>query len=294
VILSAPTLDRDGETIYPDEWKQPLPEHITFDIDHGMSVATTVGSGTPRIDSDGTLRVAGTYSSIARAQEVRTLVNEGHIKTTSVAFMREKNQKDGTTVRELLNGAFVAVPSNRDALVTSSKAFEAVEEKAGRRNSASDLVQIQMAHDAMVGLGALCDGMGSADDGDGSLDNGTPLTIGGKAATPDADDSIPKSAQAVDAAIDEAMALVADIDVTTLPEPVAQALGLLSAADAACDNLLDLLGVADPDDTDSDEKDVTSSADDSTADTAKGLTADDELALLAVRAHTLRARAAVI
>src|SRR5205085_2122006 len=99
----------------------------TFDIDHGMNVASTVGSGVPRIDEEtGNLVVAGTYSSLPRAQEVRTLVNEGHIRTTSVAFMNTKTQKDGKTVaaRELLNGAFVAVPSNRDALVLASKGIK--------------------------------------------------------------------------------------------------------------------------------------------------------------------------
>lgn len=127
VILSAPTLDRDGDTLLPDQWKTPLPEHITFDSDHGMSVATTVGSGVPRIDEkSGNLIVSGTYSSLPRAQEVRTLVNEGHIRTTSVAFMTLKSQKDGKpgVERELLNGAFVAIPSNREALVLSSKSIE--------------------------------------------------------------------------------------------------------------------------------------------------------------------------
>lgn len=128
VILSAPTKDRDGDTLLPEEWKQPLPEHITFDIDHGMSVATTVGSGTPSIDAKtGNLVVRGTYSSLDRAQEVRTLVNEGHIRTTSVAFMNEPaTVKNGKKVnqRELLNGAFVAVPSNREAVITNSKGLE--------------------------------------------------------------------------------------------------------------------------------------------------------------------------
>jgi hypothetical protein len=103
VVLSAPTKDRDGETLLPDEWKQPLPDHITFDADHGMTVATTVGSGVPSLDEEtGNLVVSGTYSSLPRAQDVRTLVNEGHIRTTSVAFMSEKTEKDGTkaTVRE--------------------------------------------------------------------------------------------------------------------------------------------------------------------------------------------------
>jgi hypothetical protein len=156
VVLSAPTKDRDGETLLPEHWKQPLPDHITFDSDHGMTVATTVGSGVPRIDeSTGNLIVSGTYSSLPRAQEVRTLVNEGHIRTTSVAFMTEKTEKDGATevTRELLNGAFVAIPSNREALVLASKGM-----KAGARNSAADLSGIQSIHDMATSLGADCSG----------------------------------------------------------------------------------------------------------------------------------------
>jgi phage head maturation protease len=126
VVLSSPSLDRDGEIIDAKVF-DPLPEHITFDIDHGMSTATTVGSGKPFYEGD-VLRVKGTFSSIPRAQEVRTLVREGHIKTTSVAFMgAEREEKDGVThitKAELLNGAFVAIPSNRDALVLSAKSYD--------------------------------------------------------------------------------------------------------------------------------------------------------------------------
>lgn len=153
VILSAPTEDRDGETLLPEEWKMPLPDHITFDTDHGMSVATTVGSGTPSIDDKGLLIVEGTYSSLDRAQEARTLVNEGHIRTTSVAFMTTTVPGKGRgakKVRELLNGAFVAVPSNREALVLESKSHA----KAGARNSATDAQRIQQIHDLALELGA--------------------------------------------------------------------------------------------------------------------------------------------
>ena len=150
VILSAPTEDRDGDTLLPDEWRQPLPDKITFDMDHGMSVSTTVGSGTPSLNDAGELVVSGTFSSLPRAQEVRTLVKEGHINTTSVAFMTlPKTEKDGKPQRELLNGAFVAVPSNREALVLSSKGF-----KAGARNSKSDVEHIQAIHDHAIALGA--------------------------------------------------------------------------------------------------------------------------------------------
>lgn len=127
VILSAPTLDRDGEVVDAGCF-DPLPEHITFDVDHGLSTATTVGSGRPFYDGD-LLKVRGTFSSIPRAQEVRTLVKEGHIRSTSVAYHRPKTAtKDGVphvVKAELLNGAFVPVPANREAVVVSSKAVKA-------------------------------------------------------------------------------------------------------------------------------------------------------------------------
>lgn len=121
IILSAQSLDRDGDTLKSSEWKTPLPEHITMDADHGMSVNTTVGSGKPFINEDGNLQVRGTFSSIPRAQEVRTLVKEGHIKTTSVAFMTHRDKKSASVERELLNGAFVAIPANPEAVILSSK-----------------------------------------------------------------------------------------------------------------------------------------------------------------------------
>lgn len=126
-ILSTPDLDRDQDMLAQDGWKTPLPARIHIDLDHEMSVAGTVGSAEPFFDTDGNLRIKGTYASTPRAQEVRTLVNEGHISTMSVAFMTDRSAKDGQPNREVLNGAFVAVPSNRGALVLSSKAFEAFE-----------------------------------------------------------------------------------------------------------------------------------------------------------------------
>jgi len=229
VILSAQTKDRDGDVLLKDGWKLPLPEHITFDSDHGMTVEKTVGSGTPRIDEEtGNLIVSGTYSSLARAQEVRTLVNEGHIRTTSVAFMSEKSQKDGKTVsqRELLNGAFVAIPSNREALVLSSKGL-----KAGARNSAADAAKVQDIHDHAAALGADCGVKSFRKDAlpeDGAADPG-------------------EAAQATDASIDQALALLDGVDLTSLPAEVQQAIALIQAASVAADETLDALGVPDPD-----------------------------------------------
>jgi len=121
VILSTSALDRDGDELHADEWKTPLPDKITFDSDHGMSVATCVGSGKPFINDDGQLQVRGTFASTPHGQAVRTLVNEGHIDRVSVAFMEHKTKKDAKPQRELLNGAFVAVPANPEARVLASK-----------------------------------------------------------------------------------------------------------------------------------------------------------------------------
>ena len=124
VTLSVPSLDRDQEIVDAGAF-DPLPDHIPFDIDHGLSTATTVGSGKPYYDGD-RLMVRGTFASTPLGQQVRTLVNEGHIRTTSVAMHRPRVEtKDGVphiVKAELLNGAFVPVPANRDALVVASKA----------------------------------------------------------------------------------------------------------------------------------------------------------------------------
>jgi hypothetical protein len=335
VVLSTAAKDRDGEELEVEDWKQPLPVHITFDVDHGMSVEKTVGSGAPSIE-DGKLIVRGTYSSLPRAQEVRTLVKEGHIRTTSVAFMSEKVSKGGKTrtVRELLNGAFVAIPSNREAVVLSAK--------AGARNSRTDAQHLQAAHDELVQAGAACgpmDDMGGRvaleSDSSGAtegtpggkgteylrqvaqtkakysaeqlrqmLSNGSamrgpdgspsypigdkedltnaihavgrggaghdkirayiirraralgasdqiPDNWGSSGAMKDADDVETKDAadlaQGVDAALDEAINLLRGVDQSTLPEPVAQALGLVTAASETVDELLDAMGVDNPD-----------------------------------------------
>jgi hypothetical protein len=158
VILSAPTLDRDGEVVDSKAF-EPLPTHITFDTDHSMTCDSVVGSGEPFYAEDGTLRVKGGYCADERSQTIRQKVADGHIRTTSVTFMAAKREKDAKGVQhvieaELLNGTFTPIPSNRESVVLSAKSIIA---KEGRRNSASDAEYIQAAHDAMKALGAACD-----------------------------------------------------------------------------------------------------------------------------------------
>lgn len=152
-VLSMPTLDRDREIIDANAFA-PLPDRITIDVDHGMSTASTVGSGRPYYDGD-VLKIDGTFSSIPRAQEVRTLVKEGHVPAMSVAFMGAERVtgEDGVTHitrAELLNAAFVPIPSNREAAVLAIK--------SGARNSQADADRMQTIHDLSVANGAACEG----------------------------------------------------------------------------------------------------------------------------------------
>lgn len=126
-VLSVPTVDRDGEVVDGKAF-EPLPDHITIDVDHAMLVEKTVASGRPFYDGE-VLKFAGTYASHPLAQMVRSLVDEGHIRTMSVAYMNGKfeiDKKDGLPhlrSAELLNAGIVGIPSNREALITASKAL---------------------------------------------------------------------------------------------------------------------------------------------------------------------------
>lgn len=158
VILSAPTLDRDGEIIDAKAF-EPLPDHITFDTDHSMTCDSVVGSGQPYYAEDGTLRVKGGFAADERSQTIRQKVTDGHIRTTSVTFMAAERLKDEKGIphikrAELLNGTFTPIPSNRESVVLTAKSILV---KEGRRNSTADMEAIQTSHDLMVGLGASCE-----------------------------------------------------------------------------------------------------------------------------------------
>jgi hypothetical protein len=130
-VLSTPSLDRDGDRLMRDEWKEFTQERYPLDIDHGMSVADTVGSFVPYWDGDRMMMDAH-YASTDKAQDTRKLTDPDpvtgirHIGSVSVAFMTDKSKKDGEQRRELLNAGIVAVPSNRDAVILASKAASAL------------------------------------------------------------------------------------------------------------------------------------------------------------------------
>ena len=152
-VLSAPTLDRDGEIIDAKAF-EPLPASIPVHAFHDFN--DPIGRGVPVYEDD-TLYLRGVFASTPRAQEIRTLVSEGVIASMSVGFMgASRSEKDGVphiTQGELLEGSFVSVPSNREAAVLVAKGMEG---KVGARNSQKDAERLQAAHDTLVELGAAC------------------------------------------------------------------------------------------------------------------------------------------
>lgn len=131
-VLSTPSEDRDGDELFRDEWKSFTQERYPLDIDHGMSVADTIGSFVPYFDGQ-KMMMDARFANTAKAQEVRALVTPDesgirHIQSVSVAFMVDKTKKSGTPRRELLNAGIVAIPANRDAVILASKAASALKD----------------------------------------------------------------------------------------------------------------------------------------------------------------------
>lgn len=160
-VASTPSLDRDGDKLEHEEWITPLPDHITIDIDHEMSVRGTVGSARPYFDGDGRLMIEARFASTQQAQETRTLVREGHIRTVSVAFLTDKSKKSGEPRRELLNVGIVAIPSNRDAVIMGAKDAEFDSDALAPlrrmvKAAGGDASLVQAIHDAACHLGADC------------------------------------------------------------------------------------------------------------------------------------------
>lgn len=175
-ILSTPSVDRDGDELKSEDWLTPLPTRIPIDVDHGMSVVSTVGSAEPYFNEAGNLAIRGIFASTPLAQEVRTLVKEGHISSVSVGFMTHRDTKAGGKPgkRELLNAGIVNTPSNRDAIMLAAKGL--IDSKAGARHSAADMSHIQAIADHARALGAA----GPEDD-----TQAAEGTVAGKASKPD-------------------------------------------------------------------------------------------------------------
>jgi len=127
VIASNDTKDRDGDVINPNGWElERFKQNPVILWSHNPSLLP-IGKAKDVFVQDNQLRVDVEFADHEFAKEVEKLVGEGFINTTSVGFMPlEVDEKTKTmSKQELLELSFVNVPSNPDAQVLRSKAFEA-------------------------------------------------------------------------------------------------------------------------------------------------------------------------
>ena len=158
VIASSDTKDRDGDVLNPQGWKlERFKQNPVILWSHRPDLLP-IGKAPNAYIQDNQLIVDVEFAEHEFAQEVKKLVNDGYINTTSVGFMPldDKGQEN-----ELLEVSFVNVPSNPDAQVlrefaVMTKAFESkkiedeVEEKSGRVISEKNRNIIRIAKDALT------------------------------------------------------------------------------------------------------------------------------------------------
>lgn len=166
-VLSTGRVDRDGEALDPADWAQPLPDSIPIGVDHSMRVGDLIGSARPYLEN-GRLMIDGTFADTPNAQHTRALVNQGHLGTMSVEFLRHPDGRN-----ELVGGSFVHLPANPDARVLASKA------PAGDPTRSL----IQGIHDAAAHLGAQCAGMVESEDVEDGATEGANKAAGLSAQT---------------------------------------------------------------------------------------------------------------
>jgi hypothetical protein len=124
-VASVPSVDRDDE-IVAERAFEPLPRQPVPVRDAHFG-GQLVGSGRPHYQGN-QLLLEGRFASTPRAQEVRTLVVEGHLASMSVVFLPlADEQVDGRrniTRAELLAVDFGEIPSNRDARVLAARSLD--------------------------------------------------------------------------------------------------------------------------------------------------------------------------
>lgn len=134
VIMTTNGYDRDGERILDTAWDfEPYKKNPVVLWAHDF-YSTPIGVVTAIIEEDGKKIAEGVFASTPKAQEVRTLYDEGVLNTVSVGFIPLEKKGNDITKAELLELSFVPVPANSEALAL--RRVDAFVQKYGGRNVA--------------------------------------------------------------------------------------------------------------------------------------------------------------
>lgn len=129
VVVTTEWLDRDKETLKADgiEFKNYLKNPVVL-ADHIYRIDSIVGK-TTKIYQEGTKTIAEWVfaKGVEKAEILRTLYNQGMVKTVSIWFIpNERDPKDNATITksEMLEFSFVAVPANPEAISLDGKTYQ--------------------------------------------------------------------------------------------------------------------------------------------------------------------------
>lgn len=133
VVASDETLDRAGDVIKIESWdlgnflKNPV-----LLVNHDYRVESIVGMAKDLVLDHASRKLTFTpefHELTELSKQVKSLVEEGVLKTVSVGFIPHGPQKDGDIERnELLEISWVAVPANPSAAVLNSIAAKGLED----------------------------------------------------------------------------------------------------------------------------------------------------------------------
>lgn len=123
------SVDRDGEVIKADgiDWKH-FDKNPVILIDHKYTVASIAGKAIKR-EKKGkdTFLDVQLAKGVPAGELVKTLHEQGMIKGVSIGFMpleRNPNDRSEITKSEALEASFVAIGSNREALIEDQKLYK--------------------------------------------------------------------------------------------------------------------------------------------------------------------------
>lgn len=198
------------------------------------------------------------FDAVPEARKAYSLIKDGHIRGWSFGFADGVTEPDerhdgalafrSAQIYEISPVLRASVPLTRtvnvraaDTTTEASDESELVVAIAnGLRSASGDIRSITL----VINDDGTVSGAGYSMDGAQLHEGDTPET--GVGDDPDQDSG--QLASAIDAACDAATALLRSVDTTSLPPEVQQALALFDAAGVAADELLDALGIDDPDD----------------------------------------------
>jgi HK97 family phage prohead protease len=125
VVASDETLDRYGEVIKAEGWElDNFKKHSPMLVNHDQSVDYLVGKWEDVKVVDNQLLMSPKWADTPKANEVRSLVEDGFLPTVSVGFIvkqRDEENSDVITKAELLEVSWVTIPANPSAMMKMMK-----------------------------------------------------------------------------------------------------------------------------------------------------------------------------